>query len=129
MRRVVWTLSLLGALVYQAPLAIANHLDCARAWPGTPTEANQAWAACKAQDAQEHVQMLKYAQQRQAEERARQAAEQQRQEEQQYQRAMEERRVRALEEAAQAQQDANRPRTCVTVRQQLYPWGLETRCN
>lgn len=95
-----------GIVLALPNVALASHLDCARPWPGTPTEANQAWADCKARDAAEHVQIMKDAQQRQAEERAREAAERQRQQEQEYQRAMDERRVRALEEAARAQKDA-----------------------
>jgi len=92
-------LGIVGATLFGlAGPAGASHLNCDRAWPGTPTEANQAWAACHARDDAEHVQMLKDAQQRQAEDRARQAAERDRQaaeQKRQYQRAEEERRTRA----------------------------------
>ena len=78
--------------------AWASHLNCSRAWPGTPTEANQAWAACKLEQEQEHTQ------------RARDAVKAQEQgQERRYQRQLDERRsqtderrTRALEDAARA---------------------------
>ncbi len=114
----------------------ANHLDCGRAWPGTPVEANQAWAACKTQDEQEHIRMRREEQRRGEEQRERE-----------FQRHLEERRVRALEEAAQAERekaqaerekadairDAARnmnqpppPRTCRTYRDRLG--AIVTEC-
>ncbi len=133
MRRLIFAGVIAWAAVWPV-VAHADHLNCSRAWPGTPTEANQAWADCKARDAAEHIQIMREAQQRQAEDRARQAAERERQ----YQRGMEERRVRALEEAAQAQRDqaraaqdaarnAGSPVRCETYREFMGP--LVTECS
>ena len=93
--RITAVMWMAAAVVALPGIGRANHLDCARAWAGTPTEATRAWSECKERDAAEHVQMFLEQQRREEAQRERE-----------YQRAMEERRVRALEEAARAQRDA-----------------------
>src|SRR5574341_290409 len=112
MRRVVWAVSLVAVVVSQGTPAGANHLDCNRPWPGTLTEANQAWAACKERDAQEYRQMLQEQQRRQDAAR-----------EQWEQRQIEERRGRALEEAGRAQREQ-----AEAAREAAQPQQTQTTC-
>jgi len=73
--RIQALLMIIAAAVFTlAGPAGASHLDCARAWPGNPTEATRAWAECKERDAAEHAQMAREKQrdaQRQAAEKER----------------------------------------------------------